>query len=281
VAGVGPWYPRYASRFAASTAAWSLEATGAYDRLLDHQWDNAFIPDDVDGVAAILRVGRAVAKRLWWIVEGKFPVTAAGQRRNPVLADLRREREEYLAEQARKGKAGADARWHGRGDGNGDSPGHSRGNGYGSGRKDGSSSSLPSGSPLDPEPSEGLPKASKRRTPAGALGSPAERPEIPVELSAAITGFAEMWAERMRCAGRKRPNPGAEGKQLAALAKALREHGKDCVIAAVEEATRGGWSGIFPKPQRIGGVKPALSRVNSQASDEDREKRAKRIQVHG
>lgn len=165
VADVGPWYPRFSRDFQASTASWNLEERGAYDCLLDHQWDNGHIPDDIRRVAAILRVGMAQAKRLWWIVEEKFPVCEDGNRRNPRQAFHRAEREEFIAEQARKGKAGADARWHGRGHGRGDSRGDSRKDGRKDGRtygrKDGSPSPSPSpsvagpSSSLPPAPSEG------------------------------------------------------------------------------------------------------------------------------
>lgn len=91
-----------------------------------------------------------------------------------------------------------------------------------------------------PEPEEKKAKPSKRQ--------PAE---IPEPLLAAIPDFAERWATRMKNAGRKKPGEDAELDQLAVLEKALKEHGKEVVLEAVDAATLGGYQGIFVKPRRV------------------------------
>lgn len=145
----------YGKDFDQSTDTWDLASTGAYMRLLNHQWDKGFVPDDQRKVGAVLRVGAAQAKRYRWIVDDKFPVDVDGLRRNPRMAEIRREREAYLAGQSKKGKAGADARWHGPGDSSGYSSGHNRGIDQGNGREGGRGNGSPSSSPsssLPPAP---------------------------------------------------------------------------------------------------------------------------------
>lgn len=99
---IGPAYPMYGRDFDASTAAWSLDAVGAYMRLLNHQWEVGYIPDTMPGVASVLRVPPAKARGLWWIVEDKFPVIEAGKRANWRMAELREQREAW-SEKSRRG----------------------------------------------------------------------------------------------------------------------------------------------------------------------------------
>lgn len=75
---------------------------------------------------------------------------------------------------------------------------------------------------------------------------PGQRAEIPLILIDAIPSFERRWAERLD-AVRKKPTLSAEGKQLAALVELLRKAGAAAVIACVDQATRGGYQGIFPE----------------------------------
>jgi hypothetical protein len=100
----------YGSDFDSSTAAWPLDAVGAYVRLLNHQWEAGFVPDDLQGVASILRVTPSKARSLWWIVEQKLPVVATGRRANWRLAGLREQREEWSRKSSVGGKRGAATR---------------------------------------------------------------------------------------------------------------------------------------------------------------------------
>lgn len=123
------------------------------------------------------------------------------------------------------------------------------------------------------------------RAPSGAPhGSANGRPEIPPELAAAIPDFPTMWAERMKTPGRnKRPTPSAEGHQLAQLVKLLASRGSEAVIACVAAATHGGYQGLpLDRFTNAGGARPMRpgQRVSPQATDEDRERRARRIQRH-
>lgn len=92
----------YGRDFDASTAAWSLDAVGAYMRLLNHQWEVGFIPDSLPGVASVMRVTPAKAKGLWWIVEDKFPVALDGKRANWRMSEIREQREAW-SEKSRRG----------------------------------------------------------------------------------------------------------------------------------------------------------------------------------
>lgn len=73
--------------------------------------------------------------------------------------------------------------------------------------------------------------------------------EIPTALTGSIPNFRGLWAERLAAATRK-PSASARGKQLQALVKLLRSDGPQAVINCVEEATRGGYQGIFPDKHR-------------------------------
>lgn len=151
----------YGSDFERSTAAWDLEPVGAYVRLLNHQWDAGSIPNDLRGIATILRVSPARAKKLWWIVESKFGSCGDGLLRNRRLAEIRAAREAFIAEQQRKAPLGGRARWnahrHAQGDAIGHANGHSRGDARKHARDDAPPSSSSSGSDsVVPSPPAGL-----------------------------------------------------------------------------------------------------------------------------
>lgn len=121
---VGPWYPFFGRDFDAATASWSNQETGAYVRLLNHQWDSGFVSDDIREIASIIRETPVKARELWRRrLEAKFPAGTDGRRRNPRLAELRRKREEIGESNAHRGRLGAEKRY-GRRYGGGYSSGH-------------------------------------------------------------------------------------------------------------------------------------------------------------
>lgn len=78
-------------------------------------------------------------------------------------------------------------------------------------------------------------KGKKGRTP----------PLFPPDFVAAIPNIADLWAKRMECAKTK-PNESAEQAQVDKLANVCREFGAAPVLRAIEDATGGGYQGIFP-----------------------------------
>lgn len=106
-----PAYQHYAQDWLVGTAHLTLEAQGAYQRLLDHQWVDG-LPNDLEVLQRMLGVDAKTFKRIWKQIEGKFPVKG-GARVNPRLDTERRKQAEYREVRRRAGKAGADSRWHG------------------------------------------------------------------------------------------------------------------------------------------------------------------------
>jgi len=122
----------------------------------------------------------------------------------------------------------------------------------------------------------------------GAQGRAPRRapPLYPPALLTAIPNLAELWQERMRCAGRKKPNASAEAKQLQHLAEVLAVHGPAPVLAAIDDSTRGGYQGIFPNKFIGGGgaghqQRASGSRIAVTAPAADAERRRKRIRGVG
>lgn len=68
-----PWWPRYVRDYLADTLDLTLEEDGAYTRLLDWQWMHGCVPDTPAGLAAVMRVPPAKAKRLWVGLARFFP----------------------------------------------------------------------------------------------------------------------------------------------------------------------------------------------------------------
>lgn len=106
-----PAYQYYPSDFDASTKFFTLEEVGAYQRLLNAQWENGFIPDDVRKLAMAIGTTPDRMPEIWETLEEKFPVVSKGKRANPRLERVRSEQKEYSEKQSRAGKAGAKARW--------------------------------------------------------------------------------------------------------------------------------------------------------------------------
>ena len=101
----------YGSDFLNATASWTMEERGIYLTLLWYAWVNGGLPGDID------RIDRMApgAKACWAVLEGKFPMSPDGMRRNPRQERDRaimRDRSDSAAERGRKGAA---QRWHGHG----------------------------------------------------------------------------------------------------------------------------------------------------------------------
>lgn len=125
----GPAYQYYAADFDEATAAWTNEEVGIYQRLLNYAWINEGLPDDPRRLAMIVRCGFKKFQKRWTNIEKKWTKKGNGFLVNNKMEEVRAKQRKYRAEQARKGKIGADIRWEE------DSRGHSRGNGPRYGRK--------------------------------------------------------------------------------------------------------------------------------------------------
>lgn len=90
-----PSYPWYPSDFAGSAkvAVMTLEQEGAYRRLLDHEWQEGAIPDDVEALARICRTTAQHMEKLWKTVRKCFtknpaePDTLINQKLEKVRAE--------------------------------------------------------------------------------------------------------------------------------------------------------------------------------------------------
>jgi uncharacterized protein YdaU (DUF1376 family) len=123
-----PYFPLYARDFYLDTADWTCEEIGAYLRLLLYQWENGYIPSNVDRLTLIVGLNRKKLNFTAQKVLKKFAKTGRGK-----LANLRLEREreklsKYYQTQELSGKRGADKRWGRLPDPNGDPIGDPNGN---------------------------------------------------------------------------------------------------------------------------------------------------------
>lgn len=109
-----PWYPWYARDFAADEPVllMTLEAEGAYRRLLDHQWLHGSIPDDLKQLGVICKnTPPARMKKLWSAIRPCFAESEPGRLVNPKLERVREEQEEFHERRSRAGRKGNAKRW--------------------------------------------------------------------------------------------------------------------------------------------------------------------------
>lgn len=110
------WYPK---EFLSSSrvARMTLEAEGAYRRLLDYQWMDGSLPDDMDELASLCRVTTSKMRILWRAVGCCFDALDGypGRLVNPRLEAVRRDMTEFIESKRKAGQAGAAktnlARW--------------------------------------------------------------------------------------------------------------------------------------------------------------------------
>lgn len=82
-------------------------ARGFYRELLDEQFAEGFIPDDIAALADICGCPVSVMQEHWPMLERFFPLSGDGQRVNPVQETHRTELDQKRAAQSRAGKASA------------------------------------------------------------------------------------------------------------------------------------------------------------------------------
>ena len=110
-----PAFPLYARDWLVDTASMPNDVQGAYMRLLCHQWIEG--PMKLDLVQLGKRAGEPPRRfvRMWSSYLQDFFVERGGYVANGRLEDERQRKAEYSAEQAERGKRGANSRWHGEG----------------------------------------------------------------------------------------------------------------------------------------------------------------------
>jgi uncharacterized protein YdaU (DUF1376 family) len=112
-----PTFQLYVKDFVAGTSMMSLAELGAYTRLLCLAWDQepcATLPDDEEKIRRMAAADKDEWKDIREAVIAKFPKSDQfkGRRINKRLREQFDEVEEYADKMSKRGKKGADKRWH-------------------------------------------------------------------------------------------------------------------------------------------------------------------------
>lgn len=103
-----PAYQMYAADFAMATMGWPSDPLAAHIRLMNSQWINDGLPNDIQELAGIAGLSLLKFRKAWERLESRYPVCADGRRRNPRLESERQKQQEYRDKQANA----AAMRWH-------------------------------------------------------------------------------------------------------------------------------------------------------------------------
>ena len=106
-----PAFRKYAQDWLVGTMHLSLEAQGAYERLLCHQWVDGPLPADHAHLAKLLGVTPKRWAKLWEEIARHFPAQDDGRLANPRLEFERSKAEGYRIARSVAGKVGSTARW--------------------------------------------------------------------------------------------------------------------------------------------------------------------------
>jgi hypothetical protein len=103
-----PWFPFFANDWLASTAEMPLRVKGAYIDLLTTCWNLDGLEPDWNQIGTHFGPKRArQLRRIWPLLETKFPIAPDGKRRNPKLEGIR----EKQQRRQRVRQNAARARW--------------------------------------------------------------------------------------------------------------------------------------------------------------------------
>jgi len=105
-----PSFPFYPADWLTGTLVFTPAEDGVYLRCLCHQWTTGGVPAEAAGLAAVMRVSPAEAKKLWSKIGHKFTRGVDGMFRNDRLERQRAEKQKYHEAQAENGKRSAAAR---------------------------------------------------------------------------------------------------------------------------------------------------------------------------
>jgi uncharacterized protein YdaU (DUF1376 family) len=88
------------------------EVEGTYIRLLCRQWIAGELPADPARLRLLSKLSAAQWKKAWPLLEEHFPLAESGTgRRNPTLASVQQERDDFKVQAAESGQRGAQKRW--------------------------------------------------------------------------------------------------------------------------------------------------------------------------
>lgn len=97
-----PWFPFYHGKFNSATQMFTAEAIGAYIILLNYQWDNGGLPNDIEEIMMLCKCSEKSAKK----VMEKFYLREDGLLWNERLEEIRKEQEaKYLKSKVKADKA--------------------------------------------------------------------------------------------------------------------------------------------------------------------------------
>jgi len=116
-----PAFQLYAATFFIDTAEWSVDEVGIYWRLLEAQWCNGSLPDNITRLSRVAGCSPQKFQKAWGQIAIKFTQNGDGRLINLRLEKEREKQRNYRELQAEKGKRGAEKRW------GEDSHGHSHG----------------------------------------------------------------------------------------------------------------------------------------------------------
>lgn len=104
----------YAQDFDMDTATWSNDEVGIYVRLLNYEWVNGGLPNNIQGLARITRERKIKFEQKWiQNVSRKFQENGHGMLVNRRMEEVRQNQLKYSESQSKKGKASAKKRWDG------------------------------------------------------------------------------------------------------------------------------------------------------------------------
>src|SRR3972149_3176053 len=87
--GKAPAYQMYAQDFDMDTASWPNIAVGIYQRLLNYEWINEGLPEDLQELASIAREKRKIFERNWIkFISKKFHENGSGLLTNKLLKTI-------------------------------------------------------------------------------------------------------------------------------------------------------------------------------------------------
>lgn len=101
-----PAYQHYAKDWLVGTAQLTLEEQGAFQRLLDHQWERGPLEHDPKALARLLGVSVRTFGRLWKQLAPHFPASSNGHGRQVANIRLEEQRAELAAYRAQQVAAG-------------------------------------------------------------------------------------------------------------------------------------------------------------------------------
>ena len=108
-----PWYKHYPADWLLGTTGLTLEQQGLYQRLLDVEWREGSIPDEVELISNLTSTHLRVIRRLTpTLLQLKFELTSTGW----INKRLERERQvqvEHIDKMSEAGKRGGAKRWQG------------------------------------------------------------------------------------------------------------------------------------------------------------------------